>query len=133
MVVSVSLDFIEFTYETPCVVSTGIAQFTYETPNVVSTGIAQPTLVFTSNPFGVNTHRIRIGNYRQQFRTHKHARIIQQIVFPVVFLNRFKQPDFAGKYQFCYIDISTFVFMNGLELNGFRNRPFFIGLIQELI
>jgi hypothetical protein len=31
----------QFTYETPNVVSSGIAQFTYETPNVVSPGIAQ--------------------------------------------------------------------------------------------
>jgi hypothetical protein len=34
----------QFTYETPNVVSSGIAQFTYETPNVVSSGIAQPIL-----------------------------------------------------------------------------------------
>ena len=31
----------QFTYETPSVVSSGIAQFTYETPNGVSSGIAQ--------------------------------------------------------------------------------------------
>ena len=33
--------FMQFTYETPNVVSSGIPQFTYETPNVVSSGIPQ--------------------------------------------------------------------------------------------
>ena len=31
----------QFTYETPNVVSTGIAQFTYETPNVVTASLVR--------------------------------------------------------------------------------------------
>jgi hypothetical protein len=37
----VSSGIAQFTYETPRVVSSGIPQFTYETPRVVSSGIAQ--------------------------------------------------------------------------------------------
>ena len=40
----------QFTYETPNVVSSGIAQFTYETPDVVSSGIAQTGLILYLYP-----------------------------------------------------------------------------------
>jgi hypothetical protein len=42
----VSSGIAQFAYETPNVVSSGTAQFTYETPSVVSSGIAQPDTMF---------------------------------------------------------------------------------------
>ena len=54
------------TYETPSVVSPGIAQSTYETPNVVSPGIVQSTY---DNITGKNVVYKIIGNYFEKEQT----------------------------------------------------------------
>jgi hypothetical protein len=71
-------DFVQFTYETPNVVSSGIPQFTHETPNVVSSGIPQFTYETPNVVSSGIAQRNTIGSSTQNRPSYETYRRIEQ-------------------------------------------------------